>query len=89
MVMATSDNGSTAGQLVIPRGRRASGGGLDVGVRVWAKARLFNDDWAKETFGRDWTTAKVYGKIVREEGKNEWLVEFDPVEEGDDPDECQ
>ena len=51
-----------------------------------AKAWLFDDAWAKEVFGRDWTKAKVYGKVVKERGKNEWLVEFDPVEEGEDAD---
>ena len=66
----------------IARGRAPKG--LGPGVRVKRKARHFGEEWAKQTFGKDWTTALVHGRIVSAvpDRAHEWIVLYDG-----DPDE--
>ena len=66
----------------IARGRAPKG--LGPGVRVKRKAQHFGEEWAKQTFGKDWTTALVHGRIVSAvpDRAHEWIVLYDG-----DPDE--
>jgi hypothetical protein len=50
----------------VPRGKAPKGFGEHVCVKI--RARYFGDDWAKETFGGDWTTAWCHRVIVSEAG---------------------
>ena len=59
----------------VPRGKSAKG--LGEHVRVKIRARWFGDDWAKESFGKSWTTAWCHGVVVAEAGYHEWSVLFD------------
>ena len=65
----------------VPRGKAPKGFGEHVCVKI--RARFFGDDWAKETFGGDWTTAWCHGVIVSEAGRHEWNVQFEGDEPGD------
>eukprot|EP01047_Picozoa_sp_COSAG01_P051234 COSAG01_NODE_5261_length_4376_cov_137.949497_1_plen_113_part_00 len=65
----------------VPCGKAPKGFGEHVCVKI--RARFFGDDWAKETFGGDWTTAWCHGVIVSEAGRHEWNVQFEGDEPGD------
>eukprot|EP01043_Picozoa_sp_COSAG02_P094088 COSAG02_NODE_30556_length_549_cov_0.568889_1_plen_113_part_01 len=61
----------------IARGKAPGRGGLGEGARAKVRARWFGDDWAKETFGKTWTTAWCHGVVLGEAGYHEWQVRFD------------
>ena len=70
---------------VLPFGvaRGTAPSGVGVGVHVMQKARDFDTDgepsWAKQTYGKDWTTAMIKGTIIAPGPggrRNEWKVRW-------------
>ena len=53
--------------------------GLDVGVHVKRKAREFGDEWARQTFGKEWTSAFCLGTIKAAVPNKpyEWHVQYE------------
>lgn len=73
-VAAFGEGAVADSHLAVPR--RPVARCLGPGVHVSVRADVFGKQYAKDTFGNTWRTARVCGTIRRATGHHEWAVDF-------------
>ena len=67
---------SAVADAAMPVPRHAIRRGIGPGAVVSAKAVVFGKEYAKDNFGKDWRTSRVYGTVRQAVGRHLWQVDF-------------